>query len=153
MAGHLFFMDCLQNNLREVYCFEFASTDVDLGRDWAEGSTFYGYGADSWESFKREVNIATKLKLVISMPIANSSFRVGSSFPRMTIYRRPAAQPSQGTNDYASFEGMKVTWKKTSPGRTFQMPPNVQSKVRRDFTGSDSSMSVSTIVVLTKPGR
>ena len=153
MAGHVFFMDCLQNNLREVYCFEFQSADVDMGQDWDEGSMFTAYGADYWESFKREVSVATKLKLVIPMPIADSSFKVGASFPRMTIYRRPAAQPSQGTNDYASFEGMKVTWKRTSPGRTFQMPPDVQSKVRRDFTGSDGRMSVPTIVVLSKPAR
>ncbi len=151
MPGHVFFMDCLQNQLREVYCFEFDASEYPTGKDWEGGNMTGGYGTTYWEQFKMAAGRVMALKLVIPMPIANSKFGTGVRFPSITIYKRPEDRPTLASNDFATFRGLQVTSKRNLGLGSIKLPNSVQPKVGGWGGQNDTKMFVPTIVVLKKP--
>jgi hypothetical protein len=153
MTKSVFFMDCIQNQLRDIYCYEFYSSSYPTTDEWEEGNMLGGYGTTLWEQSKLTADQALKLKLVVPMPIANSKFSTGAKFPTITIYRRPENNPGLGTNDYLTYKNMRVKSKRNLHLGTFKIPNHVQPKVGRWEGRNETLMFVPTIVVLESAGR
>lgn len=146
----VYFLDCLQKDVRGVYCFGFAIEEGKPSKEWEKDNLLNGFGAVGWDQRKRGAAKAAVLKLIVPMPVADKHFGLKVKCPTITIYRRSESEPDTDTNDYVSFQSMEVVSKRNLGSGTIKVPSAFQGKVGTWNGESNNKMFIPTVLILSR---